>query len=212
MKNDSLGISFKNETEEKVADILKEIILEVRKEISKEYDIYKGVYKDYNGLCDVATRLLERKINTYAMTNEIEIKFNSIHGEQKHTSALKSYYWPFQHTWASVSMMGITMYVDPTSSQFKRFYNYIPDFYISTSEPKWYYPDSKNPLYSNKIAILLNDHIHIPRKVIIDGKVHRYREGIIEYFQYHIWGMICDDINCQEKDVRRQLWDDDFIR
>jgi len=97
-------------------------------------------------------------------------------------------------------MMNTIMYVDPTSGQFTRMYGYIPDFYISTREPKWCYPDEKNPVWSNSITSTLNKKIKIPSSMTEEnGKVIKFKEGIVEYFQYVLWGKISDSLKLQER-------------
>ena len=206
MKYDSIGLTFNNEVEEAVAGIIYRIVVDIRKELSMSYNVHKGLYKNYSGLCDTSIEMLADKLKRYGIKAKIEIQCNGIHGEQRHSPRLDSSFWSYQHTWAVVKMMGVTMYVDPTSSQFKDIYQYIPDFYISTKKPEWYYPDSENPIYGNKIMRYLNDHIQIPRKVKLpNGMIARTKDGLIEYIQYEIWGKISDSMNKQERKPRRIL-------
>lgn len=207
MKSDSIGLKFKNSTEEHVSSILYNIVVEIRNELAKQYNVYRGECENYTGLCDMSVDLLILKLRKYAEEHDMSIDCHGIHGEQKHSPRLNSCLWPVQHTWAVVKMMGVTMYVDPTSSQFKRMYYYIPDFYISTRKPKWYYPDSKNIAFM-PVFRFINKHIKVPvTKFDYTGtyKLHTYKEGIIEWFQYEIWGKICDSRRKQERRHVRQL-------
>lgn len=206
MKSDSLGLTFRTEKEKTVSSILYKMVIEIRKELAKSHDVVSGDKKNYTGLCDIAVNMLHDKLKVYAETNYVEIESRSIHGEQRHTWKLHSCLWPLQHTWAVVKMMDVTMYVDPTSGQFSRLYFYIPDFYISTRKPKWYYPDNKNPAYCNKITRYLNDHIKIPVHITqCNGSVIKGKEGIIEFIQYQIWGKFCDLMHKQERPMIRRL-------
>lgn len=206
MKFDSMGITFSNEVEEAVAGILYNMVIEIRKELSMQYDIYKGEYENYSGLCDLSIIMLCDKLNKYTNKTKVEIVCTPVHGEQQHVPRLDSSFWYYQHTWAIVKMMGVTMYVDPTSGQFKNIYKYIPDFYISTKKPDWFYADSENPLYSNKFIRFLNDHIQISRKVkLSNGVITCTKDGIVEYIQYDIWGKLSNSLNKQEKKPRRKI-------
>lgn len=206
MKTDSIGLRFKTENQQIVASILYKLVIEVRKELAKSHNVYRGDYKNYTGLCDLSVELLRHKLEEYSKENNVEIECHSIHGEQKHTWKIYSCLWSLQHTWAVVKMMGVTMYVDPTSEQFKRMYLFIPDLYISTRKPKWYYPDKHNPVYCNKITRYLNDHIKIPITISLsNGNVTKGRAGIIEFIQYEIWGRICDSMKKQERPLVQRL-------
>ena len=90
-------------------------------------------------------------------------------------------------------MITFFIYVDPTSSQFSYIHDDIPDYYISTDKPKWYYPDDENPAWKG-ITKKINSLIRITRK-INGNKVHY---GIIEFIQYEIWGIISDLIRSDE--------------
>lgn len=206
MKSDSNGLKFRNKTEETVASIIYPIVVKIRKDLMLKYDVFQGEYRNYTGLCDTSVKMLSEELQKYATENNISIECHGIHGEQKHSPRLNSCLWSVQHTWAIVKMMGVTMYVDPTSSQFKRIYHFIPDFYISCRKPRWYYPDSKNPVYNNRITGSINKYIKIPTvKTFNSGKVIRYKAGIIEYFQYEIWGRIADLMHKQERPMIRRL-------
>ena len=166
---------------EELGDVLLQVVLhaQIAKD-NNEFDIQ-----------DVA-KMLNDKLIEYADTHEIAIKCTAIHGEQKHNSRIDSSYWMYQHTWALVTINEISIYVDPTSSQFKYLYSDIPDFYISTIAPPWYYPDLKNPAFHPAFTRWIDEHIKIPllHYKRFNGKCPK--AGIIEFFQYEIWGRLCD--------------------
>lgn len=169
--------------------LLEEIVLEIREELAQEYDIINDE-KDYGGLCDTAYTKFEKKIKLFNFCHRTNFEVLRFHGEQSHHPRIDSKRWPIQHTWMGIREPGFHIYyVDPTSQQFKRFYNDIPDYYISTKPPKWYYSDRKNPTW-NGYTKYLNNKIKIPHK--INGRV--VREGIIEFCQYEIWGRVSDFI------------------
>ena len=201
MKFDSLGLPFKNSIEEEVASIVYRMVYRVRDELSRQYTVYKGEHQDYAGLCDIAVELLIEKINKYCIDNQIDVACEAIHGQHKHSTAINSCLWSLEHTWAKIKIKGVTIYADPTSGQFRRMYNYIPEFYVSTRKPKWYYPNSKNPVYGNKITAFINKHIKIPMKYPeFNGHISILKPikvGIIEFFQFQVWGRIADSRNRQ---------------
>jgi len=200
MKSDSLGIKFINRKEQKAARILYDIVVSVRKDIAKSYDISKIDYTNYQGLCNLAIELTIDRLKRYGNEHNIKVEFKIIHGEQKHSPYLNSSLWSIQHTWIIVTIIGVTMYVDPTSGQFKRIYDYIPDFYISTIKPKWFYPDSDNPAFNTAFTRWINKNIRIPvTKKSYDGKITKFKLGIIQFCQYKIWGKICDSRKLQER-------------
>lgn len=74
-----------------------------------------------------------------------------VHGEQAHSTKIKEEYWGIEHTWIAVHYKDITVYADPTASQFKWLWHDIPDYYVSTRKPKWFYPDSENPRWNKNV-------------------------------------------------------------
>lgn len=169
------------------------VVLSIREELAKKYDIDCGQYCNYRGLCDKSIIMLINKMNGIDIADISRLCVDSIHGEQSHHPRLESKNWCMQHTWAVVKIFGLEFYVDPTSQQFKDFYTDIPDYYISAEKPKWYYPDDDNPAWrglSNKI----NDVIEIRHKVWnkSDNKYYVIHDGIISFIQYEIWGKISD--------------------
>jgi hypothetical protein len=174
---------YKKET---LINIMKPIVLSVRKELAMDYNINSNYYKDYTGLCDKAFTLFEEKIKEYNKANRTSIEVLHFHGEQRHSPRIDPKCWPYQHTWMGVMYDGIVLYIDPTSSQFKDLYNDIPDYYISPVKPRWFYSDRENPLW-NGFTRVLNNKIRIKRK----GEEDDITDGIIEFCQYEIWGGIC---------------------
>lgn len=130
---------------------------------------------DYTGLCNMACDMLRTELRDLCKKAEIEtpLDYTIIHGELKHTPAVKSTDWYLQHTWGVVEFNGYEVYVDPTSSQFQDIFPDIPDYYISTQKPKWYYPDKRNWAFKFKNIIW-------------------YR--IATFLQYEVWGRISDSI------------------
>lgn len=191
--NETLFIFIPDNTEKNAIKLLTDIVIEIRNELAIEYDIFNcDEFKDYRSLCDTSIKMLNDKLIEYADTHEITIKCTAIHGEQKHNSRIDSSYWMYQHTWALVTINEISIYVDPTSSQFKYLYSDIPDFYISTIAPPWYYPDTKNPVFHPAFTRWIDEHIKIPLLHYKRFNGKRPKAGIIEFFQYEIWGGLCD--------------------
>jgi len=185
MDNDYLN--HKTNKEKIINDLILPAVIRVRNKLLAENpDNLK-----LTGLCDRASKLFEyefyQQLDEHWQYQCFKIKIKIVHGEQKHTPVLKSNKWFYEHTWVELSMLGYHFHIDPTSSQFQHFYKDIPNFYISTKKPKWYYPDKKNPCYSNKITQFINDNIKIPYEC--------RRIRCIEYFQYVIWGTISDKIH-----------------
>ena len=110
-----------------------------------------------------------------------------IHGELRHTPRIKSEYWVTQHKWLVMEYYGYYIYIDPISSQFNKLFNDIPDFYVSIEQPKWYYSYIQNIAYT-KLGIKLNRSVRVHCNK--DG-IH-YRVGLVEWFQYFLWGRISD--------------------
>ena len=190
-----------NPTEELVMSILKSTVEKVRKELAENYDVITpgSVNEKYTDLCHLAVCNLYNKLRDYSIANNIDIKFTGLHGEQKHGTRLHSSLWQTQHTWAMVEIYDMVIYVDPTSSQFQKFYPDIPDYYISVEKPKWFYADMDNPVYDNIVVKLLNNIITVKRKVVLEDEVVYPRQGIVEFMQYEIWGRICDSLNKDDK-------------
>lgn len=151
-------------------DLCEKAILKVRKGL---FDVYDR--PDFWGLCNIAADLLEDEIDSIFNENGIKIyEYEIIHGEMRHNPRIRSDYWELEHTWARVKVDGYTIYLDPTSAQFRDLFTDIPDYYISTKKPKWYYPDENNPAFMVK----RDDWTECIRVI-----------------QYKLWGRMSDFIN-----------------
>jgi len=176
-----------------VYEVLERKVKYVRRFLRNKYyaDTCKG-NDDFAGLCIEATKLFMDKIRSSCDHSEIPVKIKEIHGEQSHCPRLQSKYWCFQHDWCCVDIAGEVYYVDCTCGQFKRLYDDIPDYYISTKKPKWFLPDRENIAF-NGITKKINQCIIIHRKITdVDGKKRVVNDCIIEFIQYEIWGRISD--------------------
>lgn len=192
MKNRSLTFDEIYSYRRTVVNTFIPIIDEVRKEIAETHDVESkdSDFYRYTGLCDYASSMIVSKINSLNEDrNNPDFIAGTVHGEQKHSPRIESKYWAEQHTWVAVLLCRLNcfIFIDPTSSQFKRLYSDIPDIYISMRPPKWFYPDRKNPLW-NGITGKINESIKFPFKHG-DFIVH---DGLIEILQYRVWGNISD--------------------
>ena len=147
------------------------IVESVREDISRIYvgtverNIKMG--KDpYYGLTDFAIHMMTRRLGD-RWNKEL------ISGDQIHSYIIPSWKWRIRHCWLRVRMNTIDYYIDATSSQFQSMYSDIPSLYVGLDPPKWYYPDYMNPQYKFKSRII---------------------KWTIGFFQYKIWGCICDAI------------------
>lgn len=165
----------------------------VRVELAKKFDVDEGPYREYRGLCDEACRMFKEKMNEFNDKFGYHIKTYIVHGEQKHLPRIHSTNWYLQHTWCYIVFGKYKIYVDPTSSQFKCLYNNIPDYYISTKKPKWYYPDKDNPCFKG-ITKKINNKYSITHKEKYENTIYYHEENFIEFFQYVVWGKISDFI------------------
>ncbi len=174
------------------ADIGK-MIREIRSDLAKEYDVFPGgKNENYMGLCDIAVTRLIKQLEKYKEKRNISLVFKAEHGELSHSPICDSSHWPTQHTWCLVKRFDALIYVDPTSSQFKDIFPDIPEYYLSLEPPKWYLSDRFNRAYSGWTATL--NKWKLTYKIRKDGKRMVVREGIVEFFQYSIWGGISDFI------------------
>lgn len=164
--------------------VISPAIIKVRKDLSREYNVKSGDHIRYAGLCYIACDKLINQLEESKKDLIFDFRYKRIHGEQKHSPRIKSKFWPIQHTWLEIyyedSMGKCTIYVDPTSGQFKDLYPEIPDYFILFEEPKWYYPDKNNPMWN----------IHFKN----NSKSKRWMK-ICDFIQYEIWGRISDSIN-----------------
>ena len=177
-----------------ICTLLEPVMVETRKQLAKDYDVNGGEYKDYTGLCDIGIalffKLLDETCESLKASNvPIQWTHHGIHGEQRHSIKIPSAYWPYQHTWGIVRINQYRFYVDPTCGQFKSVHGKcnIPDYYIDTKKPVWFYPDRKNPAYSKPFKYLNRIKIKVTG---FDGEIHK--EGLVEYLQYAVFGGLSD--------------------
>lgn len=178
----------------KVLGIALSAVVDTRKELRAKYkdiDTKDSEHYNFTGLCDEAVDIFAKYVKEYGYEFGVNIYVYIIHGEQRHNPAIPSKYWILQHTWCYMQIKSIRVYVDPTSSQFKWLYNDIPNYYVSTSPPKWYYPDRKNCAFSG-LTSKLNKKFRIDYETEILGDKIRVNEGLIEFCQYEIYGRISD--------------------
>jgi hypothetical protein len=181
----------------KKKDVINNIIMpfvdDIRnRELSSKYNIYSKKYYNYKGLCNEASQSFINRINKLNQAIGSEIYCKMIHGELRHTPRVKSEYWSYEHTWVVMIIDKYTFYIDITSSQFKWLFKDIPDYYISTREPKWYLPDYENIEFS-KLKIC---------KWLMDIKVFRFSSNKFKmtmplpiFYIYKIWAPISDLIH-----------------
>lgn len=179
-----------------LAKMSKEIVIDVRKELQELYDVTSPEYKNFAGLCDMAsTMCIDRIVPILVMLPDCILRnMHIVHGEQRHSPRISSDKWGIQHTWIEIVLDEKKLYIDPTSSQFKHLYKDIPDFYISRKKPKWYYQDAINPQFRSFTG-KLNRKILFHKTINWDGNFVKVSFGIIELFQYEIWGRISDFIH-----------------
>lgn len=151
------------------------IVFNLRGTLSKIYDITKGEYIDYTGLCNEAYTLFGEEINKLNNENNLNLQVIKFHGEQKHTVKIDPKHWYYEHTWIGLKEKNSNkiLYIDPTSQQFKWLYDDIPDFYISDKPPKWYLNDKDNFFFK------------------VYNKNKWIAKNIVSKFDYYIWGSIC---------------------
>lgn len=171
------------------------IVINIRNELKDHYDITSTEYENYAGLCNIAVEMFINRMNPILsrLPKNIRYEIRSIHGEQSHHPRISSNKWGIQHTWIILTVGKKKVYIDPTSSQFKDMYVDIPDYYISCKKPKWYYPDRRNPQFRSFTKVL-NNKIRFHKVITIMGENVNSTFGIIEFFQYDIWGTISDKI------------------
>lgn len=183
---------LKHDVEMDIIDIVKN----VRDELSKQYDVTKAPYFNYCGLCDIASvKCKEAIIKKLHDKWKLEVDVKCMHGEQRHSTLTSSNKWSMEHTWVRVQVVSLwTIYVDPTSGQFQDIYPDIPDYYVSSVKPIWYYSDEDNWRFNNKIGTWLTNHRCIKRKLIINRKKQIVHDSIPEFLQFEVWGRISDII------------------
>lgn len=157
------------------------IVLLVREELRTKYPDNINL----SGLCNISVTMLMDKLIDIGIDESLLI---SMHGELTHSPAIESNYWPIEHTMLTLVLDGKTIWIDPTSEQFKDIIPNIPDYIISNHKPKWFYPDERNPAYSGPTKYINRIRFHTWYK---DQLVYG---GLIEFIQYNIWGRLSDII------------------
>lgn len=190
-------------TDEEFEAMLKELVEDVRLELSNRYKIHACDSDNYHyqGLCDEACRMIDYILSNVSVRIFKKTKGKVLgvlhrHGEQKHSPVVtESKNWPLQHSWLIVKYDNEKWYVDATCQQFGWLYDDIPDLYVSKEPPRWFYDDRDNPAW-NGITKKINNMIVIPRR-INNSNVY-VKDGLIEFIQYEIWGRISDYIRRKE--------------
>ena len=169
--------------------IIKPAVLNVQSTLSEKYQDEK--YEYYEGLCDLSVDLLIEEFKNcklFDLSNPHALFYkdlHGIHGELRHDTRIPSTSWAMEHTMCTITINGITFYIDPTCLQFRDLYDYMPQFYIDTEVPDWFYPDRKNPIWT-KWGQFIDTHIMI--------KKQGHNIGILSYMEYWIRGTISDYI------------------
>lgn len=176
--------------EKLIDDLIKPMVRYTQHVIKIDTNIEFGEHEDYRGLCDKASSLFNAHILSMVEPHRITVK--TIHGELKHDSRIHSHYWYHQHTMSLITIDGIKFYVDTTCKQFRDLYAEMPDYYIGTKRPSWFYPDYVNPVFATKLGLWIDNHIKVTHKY---DKHMYYNFGIISYMQYIIHGRISDKIH-----------------
>ncbi len=136
-------------------EVLTNIIQDVQKELSMQYNILSGENKNFSGLCNLASEMILQRLKDYSDSSN-KIKTKLIHGEQNPNLAG---YKAIEHTWAEIYWQETKFYVDATSQQFQYIYADIPDYYISTKPPKWFLADRDNPEIQ-KLKVQYKQDVH----------------------------------------------------
>lgn len=181
--------------------IIKPIVVYAQYCLKMEYDINSGKYEDYRGLCDRAANIINQHIiwdiytsdkgSNITITEPHDVQIKTIHGELRHDSRIPSDCWYYQHTMSLIIVDGVKFYVDATCKQFRDLYAEMPEYYIGTKCPDWFYPDSRNPVFASKLGLWIDGHFKITYKC----DDHMYDNiGIISYMQYIVHGKISDKI------------------
>ena len=193
-----------------VEDIIKPSVMKARANAAMNFNVTDpdSWFMKYKGLCDYTIDMLYCELKAYCDKHNIIMTFTKIHGEQRHSPKTPRKEWTKEHTWALVEFSGPSYsepnhtwsyYIDPTSSQFQDLYDDIPDYYISTDKPKWYYPDRDN-MALNGWTKKLNEKIYLKVRAREDlCWVATYHYGIVEFWQYEVWGRISDFIRFFKK-------------
>lgn len=171
------------------------VVKHIQDILSRKYNIYDGAHENYAGLCNEASAMFvdsfQKTLKSLFPGLKIIASIKTIHGELAHNSMTLSSNWGIEHTIVKIKMLGKTWYVDPTCYQFIYYYDEMPDYWISTECPPYFYPDEKNPVYRGGIISKINTRFKL--QYYECGYLRRC--GIIEFFQYKIHGKISDIIH-----------------
>ena len=122
----------------------------------------------------------------------IKYSWYMVPGEQRHLPRINSGYWDLRHTWSRLDIDGRTYYIDPNIRKFNWLYkDKLPDSYVSTKKPKWFYSDHDNLRNIAPLRWFENYTVNI----------HPFYEekascvSLTEYLQYFVWGCISDHIH-----------------
>ena len=160
---------------EGIYDILNQICRNVRKQcIQKD----ESGNINHNGSFKFRYKLLEEEIKK--LNNPCITFCDTIHGELVHNYKINSDNWGLKHSLVKIIYGGIPIYIDITSEQLMDLNPLIPNIYISIYKPWYMLLDEDNIIYKNSILKNMNNKIKI------------MNVGIIEIFQYDIWGSISD--------------------
>ncbi len=185
-------------------NIILPLVKEIRHKLETTHNMQEHL--DFMGLCDEASTMMVDELMLSAELKEypvFDLEIVKVHGEMNHKPFIPSKYWPRQNTWVEIGMnfetknlnisriRSVYIYVDCTCQQFRNMFEDIPDFYISTLPPRWFYPDRYNWARKEDVFVWLNENIRIS----VRGKGNKYQGnsiGLSEYCQYEIWGKISD--------------------
>lgn len=172
-----------------MSTVINPIVNGIRKDLAIRFNVHKGENVNYTGLCDVASELfvkqMEYHVGTFIKPGAVKVEIH--HGEQRHCPRISSWYWGAQHTWNVVLLGQYKIYVDCTSSQFAKYYQKIPQYYISTIPPKWYIDDRNNKAL-DRSEWKINKIIKVP----VFGEKRVSWVGIMDILTYYVWGAISD--------------------
>lgn len=185
-------------------NVILPLVKEIRQKLETTHNMQQ--HPNFTGLDDKASTMLVEALMSSEELKKVsvfDLEIVKVYGEMNHKPFIPSKYWAIRHVWVEVGMnfkarnveryrvRDVYIYIDCTSQQFKHIFEDIPDFYISTLTPEWFYPDMYNFVHTEEVFKWLNENIKIPVKAE-DNKYHDNVIGISEYCQYEIWGRISD--------------------
>lgn len=177
-------------TEQLKQDIVT-MINSLRIQLAKEFNVSdNGSNPYYAGLCyEISSRFVDEFNRKYCIDGHFPVACIA-HGEIKHSPWIAhSDNWSWEHTWVEVRTGNHhIIYVDGSCSQFRDILDDIPEYYVSSTPPKWFLNDRNNIVFKRGILRTINERVKIKRK--LNGRI--VKEGIIEFLSYDIWGFISD--------------------